>query len=65
MGTFLKIGVLSYGGAASVGIMQTEILEKRAWIPREQSLAGLLSVSTAGARACYCLDPLPLVMGGA
>ena len=34
MGTFLKIGSMSYGGAASVGIMQTEVLEKRAWIPK-------------------------------
>ncbi|MBI3325527.1 MAG: hypothetical protein HYZ81_02330 [Nitrospinae bacterium] len=33
LGTFLKIGALSYGGAASMGIMQTEIQEKRAWLP--------------------------------
>jgi chromate transport protein ChrA len=32
MGTFLKIGALSYSGAASVGIMQAEVLKKRAWI---------------------------------
>jgi chromate transporter len=46
MGTFLKIGALSYGGAASVGIMQTEVLEKRAWIPREQFIEGLALVNT-------------------
>jgi chromate transporter len=46
MGTFLKIGALSYGGAASVGIMQTEILEKRAWIPWEQLLEGMALVNS-------------------
>ena len=46
MGTFLKIGSMSYGGAASVGIMQTEVLEKRAWIPREQFIEGLALVNT-------------------
>jgi chromate transporter len=46
MGTFLKIGALSYGGAASVGIMQTEVLEKRAWIPRERFLEGMALVNT-------------------
>jgi chromate transporter len=46
MGTFLKIGTLSYGGAASVGIMQTEVLEKRAWIPREQFIEGMALVNT-------------------
>jgi chromate transporter len=46
MGTFLKIGALSYGGAASVGIMQTEVLEKRAWMPRERFLEGMALVNT-------------------
>jgi chromate transporter len=45
-GTFLKIGALSYGGAASVGLMQTEVLERRAWLPREQFLEGLALVNT-------------------
>jgi chromate transporter len=45
MGTFLKIGALSYGGAASIGIMQTEVLEKRAWIPREQFIEGMALVN--------------------
>jgi chromate transporter len=46
VGTFLKIGALSYGGAASIGIMQTEVMEKRAWIPREQLIEGMALVST-------------------
>src|SRR5262245_35687198 len=46
IGTFLKIGALSYGGAASVGLMQTEVLERRAWLPREQFLEGLALVNT-------------------
>jgi chromate transporter len=46
MGTFLKIGALSYGGAASVGLMQTEVLDKRAWLTREQFLKGMALVNT-------------------
>jgi chromate transporter len=46
IGTFLKIGALSYGGAASVGIMQTEVQEKRAWLPKEQFLEGMALVNT-------------------
>ena len=44
--TFLKIGALSYGGAASMGIMQTEVQEKRAWLPRGQFIEGLELVNT-------------------
>jgi chromate transporter len=46
MGTFLKIGALSYGRAASVGLMQTEVLDKRAWLTREQFLKGMALVNT-------------------
>jgi hypothetical protein len=46
IGTFLKIGALTYGGAASVGIMQTEVQEKRGWIPKEQYIEGLALVNT-------------------
>jgi len=46
MGTFLKIGALSYGGAASMGIMQTEVQERRAWLPKDQFLEGLALVNT-------------------
>jgi chromate transporter len=44
--TFLKIGALSYGGAASMGIMQMEVQEKRAWISKEQFIEGLALVNT-------------------
>jgi chromate transporter len=46
IGTFLKIGAMSYGGAASMGIMQTEVQEKRAWLPKEQFIEGLALVNT-------------------
>jgi chromate transporter len=46
VGTFLKIGALSYGGAASMGIMQTEVQGKRAWLPKEQFVEGLALVNT-------------------
>jgi chromate transporter len=29
---FLKIGAVSYGGPAIMGIMQTELQEKRQWL---------------------------------
>lgn len=46
IGTFLKIGALSYGGPASMGIMQTEVQEKRAWLPTRQFIEGLALVNT-------------------
>jgi chromate transporter len=46
IGTFLKIGTMSYGGAASMGIMQTEVQEKRCWLPKEQFIEGLALVNT-------------------
>ena len=46
IGTFLKIGALSYGGAASMGIMQTEVQERRAWLPNDQFIQGLALVNT-------------------
>jgi chromate transporter len=44
--TFLKIGALSYGGAASMGIMQMEVQDKRAWISKEQFIERLALVNT-------------------
>jgi chromate transporter len=44
--TFLKIGALSYGGAASMGIMQMEVQDKCAWISKEQFIEGLALVNT-------------------
>src|SRR5712691_2044092 len=45
MGTFLKVGALNYGGA-SVGIIQTEVQERRAWVSKQQFLEGLALVNT-------------------
>ena len=42
---FLKIGALSYGGPAILGIMQTEIQEKRQWMSKEAFLEGLALVN--------------------
>jgi chromate transporter len=44
IGTFLKIGALSYG--APMGIMQIEVQEKRAWLPKEQFIEGMALVNT-------------------
>lgn len=45
IGTFLKLGAMSYGGPAIMGIMQTEVQEKRAWLPRERFIEGLALVN--------------------
>ncbi len=42
---FLKIGAMSYGGPAIMGLMQTEFQEKRAWLSKERFLEGLALVS--------------------
>ena len=44
-GAFLKIGALSYGGPAILGIMQSEIQEKRRWLSKEAFLEGLALVN--------------------
>lgn len=43
--SFLKIGALSYGGPAIMGLMQTEFQEKRAWLSKERFLEGLALVN--------------------
>jgi chromate transporter len=43
--TFLKLGVLSYGGAAMVGIMHVEIVERRRWLDNERYLEGVALVN--------------------
>lgn len=43
--TFVKIGALSYGGPAIMGIMQAEIQEKRQWLGKEQFVEGLALVN--------------------
>jgi len=42
---FLKIGAVSYGGPAIMGIMQTEVQEKRQWIAKPQFVEGLALVN--------------------
>lgn len=44
-GVFLKIGVMSYGGPAIMGIMQAEIQEKRGWISKQEFVEGLALVN--------------------
>ncbi len=43
--TFLKLGAMSYGGPAIMGIMQAEIQERRAWVSRERFVEGLALVN--------------------
>jgi chromate transporter len=45
VGVFLKIGAMSYGGPAIMGIMQTEIQEKREWISKPEFVEGLALVN--------------------
>lgn len=43
--SFLKIGAMSYGGPAIMGIMQAEIQEKRQWVSKERFVEGLALVN--------------------
>ena len=42
---FLKLGALSYGGPAVMGVMQAEIQGKRSWVSRERFVEGLALVN--------------------
>lgn len=42
---FLKIGAMSYGGPAIMGIMQAEFQERRGWLSKERFLEGLALVN--------------------
>ncbi len=42
---FLKLGAMSYGGPAIMGIMQAEVQEKRGWLSKEKFLEGLALVN--------------------
>ncbi len=42
---FFKIGAMAYGGPAIMGIMQTELQEKRQWIGKERFVEGLALVN--------------------
>lgn len=43
--SFLKIGMLAYGGPAIMGIMQAELQEKRQWLSKERFIEGLSLVN--------------------
>ena len=43
--SFLKLGATSYGGPAIMGIMQTELQQKRQWVSKERFLEGLSVVN--------------------
>ena len=40
-GVFLKLGAMSYGGPAIMGMMQAEVQEKRGWLSKENFVEGL------------------------
>lgn len=42
---FLKLGAMSYGGPAMMGIMQAEIERKRQWVTRQRFVEGLALVN--------------------
>jgi chromate transporter len=42
---FLKIGAMSYGGPAIMGIMRAEIQERRHWISKKEFVEGLALVN--------------------
>jgi chromate transporter len=43
--SFLKLGVMSYGGPAIMGIMQAELQERRQWISKDRFVEGLSLVN--------------------
>ena len=45
LGAFLKLGAMSYGGPAIMGIMQAELQEKRAWLSKPRFVEGLALVN--------------------
>ena len=44
-GVFLKLGAMSYGGPAIMGMMQAEVQEKRGWLSKENFVEGLALVN--------------------
>lgn len=44
-GVFLKLGAMSYGGPAIMGMMQAELQEKRGWLTKESFVEGLALVN--------------------
>ncbi len=45
LSVFAKIGAMSYGGAAIMGIMQAEVQERRGWVSKERYLEGVALVN--------------------
>lgn len=45
IGVFLKLGAMSYGGPAIMGLMQNECQQKRNWLSKEQFVEGLALVN--------------------
>ncbi len=45
MAVFLKLGVMSYGGPAIMGLMQREVQERRLWLSKERFVEGLALVN--------------------
>jgi chromate transporter len=61
----LKIGATAYGGPAIMGIMQTELQEKRRWVSRERFMEGLSLVNMLpGATAAQLSIFLGYARGG-
>jgi chromate transporter len=61
----LKIGATAYGGPAIMGIMQTELQEKRQWVSKERFLEGLSLVNMLpGATAAQLSMFLGYARGG-
>jgi chromate transporter len=63
--SFLKLGILSYGGPAIMGVMQAELQQKRNWIGKERFVEGLSLVNLLrGAGATQLGIFLGYVRGG-
>ena len=45
IGVFLKLGAMSYGGPAIMGLMQNEVQQKRAWLSKDNFVEGLAFVN--------------------
>ena len=63
---------MSYGGPAIIGILQTELQEKRGWLSKERFLEGVALVNMLPGGAVtqlsifiYKVMPLPLMLAGA
>src|SRR5262245_10795107 len=61
----LKIGATAYGGPAIMGIMQTELQEKRQWVSKDRFMEGLSLVNMLpGATAAQLSIFLGFARGG-